>query len=165
MLSKIKTKICKGCGKTKHLDSFGKYKARKDGKCSKCKECYNKEQRVRRALNKNASTKKYEKTKRGFLMRVYRNMLSRVSGTQRRTCTHEGLDILAKEEFYKWSLNNPDFHELFDEWESADHRQNLVPSIDRIDPREGYYLMNMQWVTISENVKRHHAFMNTGRII
>ena len=38
----------------------------------------NEKQRLSRKLNNNLHTKKYEKTKKGFLVRLYRNMLSRV---------------------------------------------------------------------------------------
>ena len=44
------------------------------------REQKNKHQREQRALNGNYHTKKYEKTEKGFLVRTYRNMLSRVSG-------------------------------------------------------------------------------------
>lgn len=131
-----------------------------------CSECYNYKQRKRRMKDGNKSVRKYEKTKKGFLMRTYRNMLSRVSGLQRRNAhLYEGHELLDKQEFYSWSLINPDFLDLFKEWEKSGYDNCKGPSIDRIDPRRGYNLLNMQWVSRSENSKRAAAFRYYGKII
>lgn len=122
-------------------------------------------QRAYRKANGNANTKRYEKTQKGFLMRAYRNMLSRVTGVQRPGGNHHGLEILSKEEFYQWSLDNQDFTSLFREWEKSNYSTKLSPSVDRIDPRFGYELFNMQWVTHSENTVRGLAFRHRRRII
>jgi hypothetical protein len=98
-------------------------------------------------------------------MRAYRNMLSRVTGVQRPLGNHRGLPILEKSVFYEWALNNEDFHRLFDEWEDSKYARKLTPSVDRIDPRFGYELFNMQIVTSLENTLRGHAFTHKGRII
>lgn len=112
-------------------------------------------QRERRKLNNNATTKKYEKTKKGFLMRLYRNMKSRVEGVQKlKYHLYKGKDILSKEEFYTWSLNNPDFHRLFENYENSGYERKLAPSPDRIDANKGYTIDNIQWVTMSENSAR-----------
>jgi hypothetical protein len=109
-------------------------------------------QRDRRAANGNANTKKYEKTKKGKLVRTYRNMLSRVEGIlQKKSHLYEGKDILSKEAFYKWSMQDPQFHKLHDEWVASGYDRRLSPSIDRIDVALGYILGNMQWLTHSEN--------------
>ena len=58
-------------------------------------------QRERRKNNGNASTKKYEKTKNGFLMRCYRNMKSRITGVQKQKAhLYVGKSLLEKELFY-----------------------------------------------------------------
>lgn len=60
----------------------------------------NKNQRERRQRNGNAYTRKYEKTKSGFLVRLYRNMLSRVSGIQRaKYHLYAGCSLLPKMSF------------------------------------------------------------------
>ena len=62
----------------------------------------NEAQRLRRRLNNNSYTKKYEKTKSGFLMRLYRNMQSRVTGVQRKKLhLYAFCSLLSREEFYK----------------------------------------------------------------
>jgi len=70
----------------------------------------NKLQRERRASNNNSDTRKYEKTHKGFAMRLYRNMQSRVSGVQwQKSHLYQNLTILPKEEFYDWLLSNETF--------------------------------------------------------
>lgn len=112
-------------------------------------------QRARRKANGNADVHKYEKTKRGFLMRLYRNMQSRIKGVQTtKAHLYVGLNLLAREHFYCWSMDDPTFHMLFAVWEDSNYDRKLTPSVDRIDSTEGYHIDNMEWVTHSENSRR-----------
>lgn len=112
-------------------------------------------QRERRKLNGNSTTKKYEKTKNGFLVRCYRNMQSRVTGVQKlKSHLYQNKELLPREDFYKWTLADENFHKLFAEWESQNYNQKLSPSINRIDSTKGYVLNNMEWITHSENSRR-----------
>jgi len=112
-------------------------------------------QRKHRAKNKNADTLKYEKTKKGFLMRTYRNMLSRTNGTQKtKAHLYYGLELLNKNVFYSWALDSPEFNKLFKSWENDYYNRRLTPSIDRINSTKGYILDNVQWLTHSENSKK-----------
>ncbi len=114
-----------------------------------------KRQRELRKANDNAYTKKYEKTKPGFLMRMYRNMQSRVTGVQHlKHHLYEGLELLPRGKFYGWANCNPIFHKLFDTWEKSGYDRKLTPSVDRIDPNKGYVISNMEFVTHSENSRR-----------
>ena len=111
-------------------------------------------QRARRKANGNAATHKYEKTQGGFLMRVYRNMKSRVTGVQKlKAHLYVGLPIISKEEFYAWSKINLQFLSLFKQWEKSGYSRLLTPSIDRIDSSKGYEIENIRWLTHSENSK------------
>lgn len=106
-------------------------------------------------ITNNEVTRKYEKTKKGFLMRLYRNMKSRIEGVNRaKFHLYAGCYLLPKETFYKWSLASEVFHQLFDEWEQSGYERKLAPSVDRIDSLRGYELDNMEWVTMSENSRR-----------
>lgn len=103
----------------------------------------------------NASTKKYEKTKKGFLMRLYRNMKSRIEGVQKsKHHLYKGKSLIPKDDFYEWAFNSLDFHQLFDTWESNEYDRKLTPSVDRVDSSVGYLESNMEWVTHSENSRR-----------
>lgn len=110
-------------------------------------------QRKTRLLGKNKWTKRYEKTEKGFLVRCYRNMLSRVKGISPKRHLYKGKEILDRESFYEWSLKNEDFKNMFTKWKDSGHQRILTPSIDRIDTSMGYSLKNMRWVTFSENCK------------
>jgi len=115
----------------------------------------NKNQRERRQRNGNAYTRKYEKTKSGFLVRLYRNMLSRVTGVQKEKYhLYKGCSLLSKDEFNEWSISSDKFHIMFKEWEDSGYDRKLTPSVDRIDSSQGYELYNMEWVTHSENSRR-----------
>lgn len=96
--------------------------------------------------------KRYEKTPKGFLVRVYRNMKSRVTGvTKNKNHLYLGLEILEKDIFYSWSLDDVNFNALFVVWVENGYDRRLTPSIDRIDSKKGYTLDNVQWITFSEN--------------
>ena len=112
-------------------------------------------QKEYRKKNDNACTKKYEKTKNGFLVRLYRNMQSRVTGVQKsKHHLYSGKSLLPREEFYQWALSNQEFHNLFDTWEQSGHERRLCPSVDRIDSSSGYEVSNMEWVPFHENCRR-----------
>lgn len=112
----------------------------------------NEKQRERRKANGNAATHKYEKTPRGFLVRCYRNMQSRVTGIQwRKAHLYKGKSLLPREEFYKWALNDQNFRTLYVTWGQSGYDRKLTPSINRIDSNEGYDPDNIEWLTHSEN--------------
>lgn len=121
-------------------------------------------QREHRKKNGNISTKRYEKTKKGFLVRLYRNMESRVTGVQKlKAHLYLGKPLLDRDEFYDWALSNISFHNLFADWEKANYERRLAPSVDRVDSSKGYEISNMEWVTFTENCKRGVASKNRMR--
>lgn len=112
-------------------------------------------QRLYRLRTGNSVTKKYEKTKKGFLMRLYRNMQSRIQGVQKQKYHLYGnKELLNREDFYNWALNNNIFNQLFEQYEKSNFDRKLAPSVDRIDSDKGYILTNMEFVTMSENSRR-----------
>ena len=128
------------------MEKYNKWKDRK---------FLNEYQREKRKLNGNLYTRTYEKTINGFLMRMYRNMKSRVSGIQQKKAhLYSGKYILPREEFYKWAKPNKEFLNLFYAWEKSGYNRRLTPTVDRIDPSRGYELKNMEWVTHSLNSSR-----------
>lgn len=115
----------------------------------------NEKQRISRKLDGYKHTKKYEKTKKGFLVRLYRNMKSRVTGIQRaKFHLYAGCSLLDRDTFYLWAFSSDIFHKLFDSWEKSGYERKLAPSVDRIDSFQGYVIENMEWVTMSENSRR-----------
>jgi len=109
-------------------------------------------QRDYRKSNGNARTKKYEKTKKGKLMRTYRNMESRAKGIVKgKSHLYQGLEVLPRETFYDWAMSCADFNNIYDDWVRSGFDRKLSPSVDRVDPSKGYTLDNMRWLTHSEN--------------
>lgn len=119
-----------------------------------CRHCRNRAMRdswhsgIRKQINW-----KYEMgSPKGYLVRKYRNMLSRVSGVQqKKSHLYLGKTILPKVDFYAWALNNNDFVKLWDNYLSAKRNRKLAPTVNRIDPQKGYTLDNMEWITHSQN--------------
>ena len=61
-----------------------------------------------------AAYKKYEKTPNGFLMRMYRNMKSRISGIQHKKAhLYAGKELMTKEQFYSIVKSSNEFDILF----------------------------------------------------
>jgi hypothetical protein len=110
-------------------------------------------QRERRRLNGNGVTKKYEKTQSGFLMRAHRNMRSRALGIQKKKAhLYDHITtVVTRQDFYAWSVGNPDLFRLWNEWLASGYDRKLTPSVDRIDSSGDYVLTNMRWITHSEN--------------
>lgn len=104
-----------------------------------------------RSLSNNNS--KYWKTKKGKLMMTYNNMDRRVRGYVK-SHLYKGLDLLSRDEFYRFSLCEEAYHKLYEDWVFSGYERRLSPSIDRIDADLGYVLGNIQWITHSENSKK-----------
>lgn len=112
-------------------------------------------QKAYRLKNSNGCTKKYEKTPKGFLMRLYRNMTSRILGIQKEKFhLYEGKSLLDKETFYSWAVDHPDFISMFTLYKDSGYVQKLAPTVDRIESSLGYEISNMQWLTHSENSRK-----------
>lgn len=122
-------------------------------------------QRAYRLANGNACTLKYERTKHGKLMRLYRNMKSRIEGVQKaKHHLYVGKYLMPKEEFYVWAISSPEFHRLYAEWVESGYERKLAPSVDRVDSKIGYRAWNMEWVTHSENSRRGSVGKRTARL-
>lgn len=108
--------------------------------------------RIRIFRERKASDKAYEKTFKGFLVRKYRNMKSRITGVQKNKFhLYRGLTILPKERFYAWAMTSPEYAKLFSDYLASGCVRKMAPSVDRIDSSKGYEIENMRWVTHSEN--------------
>jgi len=82
-------------------------------------------------------------------------MKSRVEGVQKvKHHLYAGKHLLDKETFYEWALADEHFHDLFKLWEAGLYSRKLTPSVDRVDSSKGYHVVNMEWVTHSENSRR-----------
>jgi len=88
---------------------------------------------------------KYTKTFGGWVTKAYSGMLQRT-----KKHNHKEVDF-SKEEFKVWVLIQPNYQELFDEWEIADYETRYIPTPDRLDDNLGYYFDNMQLLSYEDN--------------
>lgn len=147
-------RVCTKCGEFKQWSHFNKGSAynNKTSRCNMCRAVKRKEtppEKLREYCNR------YEKTVYGFLMRAYRNMKSRVEGVQKqKDHLYKGKEILNKEDFYRFSMFDKSFIDLFSNYVLSGYERKLCPSPDRVDSSKGYTIENIEWVTLSENSKR-----------
>lgn len=98
---------------------------------------------------------KYEKTLRGYVMRMYRNMKSRIEGVQKaKSHLYFGKFLLSKEGFYNIAMSSNELYELFKQYEKSGYVRALSPSVDRIDSRIGYTEENIQFITHRDNSQK-----------
>ena len=129
----IEVKKCSKCNFYKNISEFyGRSRSLKGVRAS-CKLCD-----LEYALIRG-------RTKDGLITKMFSN--------QRRRSKHRGhnLPSYTKDEFYKWVYNKEIFHKLYNTWKDNNYKQNLVPSVDRIDDNIGYSIGNIQLVTWEEN--------------
>lgn len=158
-------KTCNKCLIEKDVTEFKKHPETRDKLTGSCRVCMNALQKAHRSKNKYWDCKKYEKTHNGFVMRMYRNMKSRIEGIQKQKAhLYDGKAILSKEQFYKWVLNNPDFLRLFELYKDSGFDRKLAPSVDRVDSKLGYELSNMEIITHSENSRRGAVGRSKGLV-
>ena len=130
------------------------------------REELNRKQRERRRSNGNSVTHRYEKTRSGFLMRLYRNMQSRVTGVQyKKAHLYEGKYLLERADFYDWATTSVVFDEMFNAWEVSGYDRKLTPTVDRRDSSRGYYLDNIRWLTHSENSRLGSLSRHSGGLV
>jgi hypothetical protein len=114
----------------------------------------NEKQKAYRLKKGNSVSKKYEKTFNGFIMRMYRNMQSRITGVQsKKSHLYLGKELMSREDFYFIAKNSDKLKALFAEWELSNYNRRLTPSIDRIDSSLGYTLDNVRFVQFHENCR------------
>ena len=85
------------------------------------------------------NTQKYRKTKKGVLTNSYNHQI------QRRDVKYSLKELQDK------FLNNKRFIRLYNEWLKSNCKKELKPTIDRINCKKGYNLMNIHILTWAEN--------------
>lgn len=158
-------KQCFKCKKSKELKEFYKHPQMPDGHVNKCKECNKLDVRVSYANNREKRLN-YDKFRhRHSIIRLFNHKYSMIKGrcTKVRNSNGKpykvfGTDYLSKEEWLYWCYekeNYKKFMKIYNSWVQSDYNQKLTPSIDRIDNKIGYISSNLQWLTLSQNCKKH----------
>jgi hypothetical protein len=154
--------ICSGCKKSYLRKRIGQYSSGspiyvtpeglKQGGAV-CRDCRLAKNRSRyEGGPMKATLQRYNHTPAGFLVRLYRNMKSRVEGIQwKKSHLYKGKTLLPKADFYVWALSSPSFWALYEPFIKSGRDRRLTPTVDRIDASKGYEISNMRWLTHSQN--------------
>ncbi len=139
------SKECTRCNKIKNLSEYSKVPTLLGTK-AECKICH--AERV----------SLYRRTKGGLVTRIYggQKSSSKRRGHIPPSYTHE--------ELKKWMFSKPVFHELYNNWALSGYLRRLSPSVDRIDDKEGYSMLNIQLMSWEDNLKKEHNGMRNGEI-
>jgi len=95
--------------------------------------------------------------------RRYNHMSLRAIGHTTNKSHATGKDIMTREEFMDWckqKANFVPFMVMYLDWVASGFDLSLCPSIDRIDPDEGYIIGNIQWLTFSDNCEKNHKYID-----
>lgn len=93
---------------------------------------------------------RYRRDIKSFIMKRYRTIKSRIKNHS----LYKNVALCTRDEFLNFSLDCKELTRLFKEWQNSGFRQHLVPSVDRINPKRGYMVDNIRWVTHSDNSKK-----------
>lgn len=99
-----------------------------------------------------------------FLTFAYSHIRGRC--TDPKKPAYNGLSFLQLDEFKAWAKADKDFHALFEIWVLAGHERVLLPTVNRINPKLGYVIDNIEWLTLSANcsaARRSTAFRPTNK--
>lgn len=98
----------------------------------------------------NEYRRRYRKTPTGYLNNLYHGM------NERNKANGFGkLPFTAKEFSDKYSKHY-DYLKLFEEYKNKDFKKDYAPSIDRINPKLGYFYENMQFISWKDNKEKSY---------
>lgn len=137
-------KICSDCKKNKRLDRFYKSSTFNDGLSYVCKSC------------SDQKCLRYTQTKGGLIASIYSHQKSN-SSVRGRSIPSYSLD-----ELKSWFSDQPMFNRIFNTWVKSGYSTPLRPSVDRINPRKGYSIGNIQLITWRENRAKGYKERVTG---
>lgn len=90
------------------------------------------------------NTRRWRQTYKGLTANLYAKIRERSKRNNRQN------DEYSLGEFRIW-LKSTNFHDLFRKWEANAFVGDKRPSVDRINPLDGYRFENMQVITAQEN--------------
>ena len=137
-------KVCIKCKQEKTFEYFSKSKNKKDGLNSICKVCD-----IKRV-------KEYVKTIPGLISEIY--ACQRKHSKKR----NHNMPNYTKQEFGEWLLSQINFDILYNQWVKSGYKNELKPSVDRLDDYKGYSFDNIQLITWGENREKGTRDVKSG---
>lgn len=101
----------------------------------------------------------------GFLRKRHWNAKRRVKGRNgkphREGDSAFGKPLCSIQDFLRWAIEGRVYSTMYYAWIESGRKRAMTPTIDRIDPRRGYEIDNLQWLTLSQN-SRKGTFEGSG---
>ena len=97
-----------------------------------------------------------QRTEKGIVNKIYADQKSRGNRTNR--LSHGDVQY-TKEELQNFLNKSGKFKPMYEDWVKSGYDPQLKPSIDRIDPKKGYSLDNIQLTTWGENLAKGRGEM------
>lgn len=85
-----------------------------------------------------------------FIRTRYTTILRRI----KKHTSYSHMGICSREEFFNWSIKNKTLAQLYKEWQESKFQNRLIPTVNRINPKGGYTLGNIEWVAFHENARK-----------
>ena len=148
------SKRCFICGEVKPLDDFYTHKLMRDGHLNKCKECA--KAYARKRDTRGIDIKRYRTNPNRYLTHKYYMMKRRCTKPIPKHESYLGRDLMKLDEWMSFCKDTMDeFMALYVQWQKSGYKRAQAPSIDRIDNSLGYVIGNVQWMTLSQNSRKH----------
>lgn len=100
--------------------------------------------------------KELRRSAKKFLSSTYCNITRRCSGKDPQRQNYKGLPVMSRLDFMEWAWTQ-EFIDLYRAYLKSGKDRKLAPSVDRINHLKGYVLDNVQWLTLSDNVKKKNS--------
>lgn len=166
-------KKCKLCTNIKDINEFYKHKGMLDGHLNKCKECA-KSQGIQWRLDKIEHYREVDRNRHRYdISRIFthrygciknRSTMLRNNGKPYQV---NGKEFLSKKEWTEWCYkeeNYKQFIKIYNEWIQNNFEMKYSPSVDRIDNNGSYTADNIQWLNLTNNIKKYYKNDYTTRI-
>lgn len=158
-------KKCNVCFIEKEINEFYKHPKMSSGYLNKCKDCNKKQSKHWRLLKIDKYKEKDNQRYRFGINRIFSNRYLLLKnrcekGSYGKKVRVTGMEYLSKEDFIKWCYeekNYKHFISIYNTWVQNDFDRKLSPSIDRIDNNKSYTSDNIQWLSISDNIKKYYS--------
>lgn len=136
--------VCNCCKVNQPISNFGNRTDFKEKKLKVCRDCAN------------IKAEAYRKSKLGLVNYIYHN--------QRLISKNKGVEppAYSKQELSDWFYAQPNFEELYTNWEKGGYTKDTKPSVDRLDDSIGYNLNNIRLVSFRENVEKQYDKIRSG---
>jgi hypothetical protein len=160
LLLKTMLKKCCVCKEILSVENCYTSKINKSGLSSLCIKCdnikskeYHQVRKIKNSLHwqKVRDSRKYDL--KAMAYSLYKGLYYRVHGFDRPS--YKGLPYPSLKDFYDYALNSETLKYLMTQWQNNNFEPRYTPTVDRIINAKGYVIDNIQFLSKSDNSKKH----------